>query len=167
MRPINNVVDASNYVMLEMGQPTHPYDLALLPGRGLRVRQARAGETLVTLDGVERRVGVRGRSLGDTGVDCLICDAEDTPVGVGGIMGGSSSEISDSTTEVLLEAAYFTPMAIARTSKRLKLSTEASARLRARLRPLGHRALGPPLLPTAVRERAGAPGGRRDARRPR
>ncbi len=137
MRPINNVVDASNYVMLEMGQPTHPYDLALLPGRGLRVRQARAGETLVTLDGVERRVGVRGRSLGDTGVDCLICDAEDTPVGIGGIMGGSSSEISDPTTEVLLEAAYFTPMAIARTSKRLKLSTEASARFERGCDPWG------------------------------
>jgi phenylalanyl-tRNA synthetase beta chain len=128
MRPINNVVDASNYVMLELGQPTHPYDLQLLPGRGLRVRPARSGETLVTLDGVERTLGVRGRSLGDTGEDCLICDAEDTPVGIAGVMGGASSEISESTTEVLLEAAYFAPMAIARTSKRLNLRTEASAR---------------------------------------
>ncbi len=128
MRPINNVVDASNYVMLELGQPTHPYDLAKLPGRGLSVRRARPGETLQTLDGVERSVGVRGRSLGDTGEDCLICDAEGTPVGIGGIMGGASSEIERSTTEVLLEAAYFTPMAIARTSKRLGVRTEASAR---------------------------------------
>ncbi len=128
MRPINNVVDASNYVMLELGQPTHPYDMAKLPGRGLTVRRARPGETVETLDGVARTVGVQGRSLGDTGEDCLICDAEGTPVGIGGIMGGASSEIGSSTTEVLLEAAYFTPMAIARTSKRLGLRTEASAR---------------------------------------
>ena len=128
MRPINNVVDASNYVMLELGQPTHPYDLSLLPGRGLRVRRARAGEVIVTLDGVPRTVGVRGRGLGDTGEDCLICDGEDTPVGIAGIMGGASSEIAESTTEVLLEAAYFAPMAVARTSKRLALRTEASAR---------------------------------------
>jgi phenylalanyl-tRNA synthetase beta chain len=128
MRPINNVVDASNYVMLELGQPTHPYDLSLLPGRGLTVRRARQGETVETLDGVQRTVGERGRSLGDTGEDCLICDAEGTPVGIGGIMGGASSEIAATTTEVLLEAAYFTPMVIARTSKRLGLRTEASAR---------------------------------------
>ena len=128
MRPINNVVDASNYVMLELGQPTHPYDLSLLPGRGLTVRRARPGETVETLDGVQRKVGEQGRSLGDTGEDCLICDAEGNPVGIGGIMGGASSEIAETTTEVLLEAAYFTPMAIARTSKRLGLRTEASAR---------------------------------------
>ena len=137
MRPINNVVDASNYVMLEMGQPTHPYDLSLLPGRGLSVRRARPGETVRTLDEVERTVGVRGRSLGDTGEDCLICDAEGTPVGIGGIMGGASSEIAESTTEVLLEAAYFAPMAIARTSKRLGLRTEASARFERGCDPWG------------------------------
>ncbi len=137
MRPINNVVDASNYVMLELGQPTHPYDLALLAGRGLQVRRAHEGETVVTLDEVERTVGVRGRSLGDTGEDCLICDAEGTPVGIGGVMGGASSEIADGTTDVLLEAAYFTPMAIARTSKRLGLRTEASARFERGCDPWG------------------------------
>jgi phenylalanyl-tRNA synthetase beta chain len=137
MRPINNVVDASNYVMLELGQPTHPYDMDRLPGRGLSVRRARAGETVQTLDGEVRTVGVRGRSLGDTGEDCLICDAEGTPVGIGGIMGGSSSEIAPGTTEVLLEAAYFTPMAIARTSKRLGLRTEASARFERGCDPWG------------------------------
>ena len=137
MRPINNVVDASNYVMLELGQPTHPYDISLLPGRGLTVRRARPGETIETLDGVERTVGVRGRSLGDTGEDCLICDAEGTPVGIAGIMGGASSEIAQGTTEVLLEAAYFTPMAIARTSKRLGLRTEASARFERGCDPWG------------------------------
>jgi phenylalanyl-tRNA synthetase beta chain len=120
MRPINNVVDASNYVMLELGQPTHPYDLHRLPGAGLLVRRAERGETLVTLDGVERRLG--------DGDDCLICDAEGAPVGIGGIIGGASSEISETTTTVLLEAAYFDPMAIAATSRRLNLRTEASAR---------------------------------------
>ena len=137
MRPINNVVDASNYVMLELGQPTHPYDLSLLPGRGLSVRRARPGEKVETLDGVERTVGVPGRSRGDTGDDCLICDAEGTPVGIGGIMGGASSEIADTTTEVLLEAAYFAPMPIARTSRRLGLRTEASARFERGCDPWG------------------------------
>jgi len=128
MRPINNVVDASNYVMLELGQPTHPYDLDRLPGHGLLVRRAATGERVTTLDGVERELGHPGPGLGDTGQDCLICDAEGAPVGIAGIMGGESSEIGSSTTRVLLEAAYFVPMAVARTSKRLNLRTEASAR---------------------------------------
>jgi len=119
MRPINNVVDVSNYVMLELGQPNHPYDLDRLPGGGLLVRRARPGESLVTLDEVERILAEH---------DCLICDAEGTPVGIGGVMGGASSEISDTTTTVLLEAAWFSPLAIARTSKRLALRTEASVR---------------------------------------
>ncbi|HEX2048692.1 MAG TPA: phenylalanine--tRNA ligase subunit beta [Acidimicrobiales bacterium] len=119
MRPINNVVDVSNYVMLELGQPNHPYDLDRLPGRGLLVRRAREGERLVTLDDVERAVGPD---------DCLICDAESTAVGIGGIMGGASSEIAEATTTVALEAAWFDPNAIARTSKRLGLRTEASVR---------------------------------------
>jgi phenylalanyl-tRNA synthetase beta chain len=119
MRPINNVVDASNYVMLELGHPNHAYDLAKLPGQGLRVRMARQGETLVTLDGVERRFGAE---------DLLICDAEDEPVGIAGIMGGASSEVSDTTTEILLEAAAFEPLTISWTSKRLSLRSEASAR---------------------------------------
>jgi phenylalanyl-tRNA synthetase beta chain len=137
MRPINNVVDASNYVMLERGQPTHPYDRQELPGHGLIVRRARAGETLETLDGTTRALGVPGRGLGDTGEECLICDGEDNPVGIAGIMGGASSEISERTTEVLLEAAYFTPMVIARTSKRLGLRTEASARFERGCDPWG------------------------------
>jgi phenylalanyl-tRNA synthetase beta chain len=137
MRSINNVVDASNYVMLELGQPTHPYDLDRLAGAGLRVRRARHGETVVTLDGATRTLGVAGRGLGDTGEDCLICDAEGTPVGIGGIMGGESSEIGPDTTRVLLEAAYFAPMAVARTSKRLGLRTEASARFERGCDPWG------------------------------
>jgi phenylalanyl-tRNA synthetase beta chain len=128
MRSINNVVDASNYVMLELGQPTHPYDLDRLGGGGLVIRRAAQGETITTLDGVVRVLGRPGPGLDDTGEDCLICDAEGTPVGIGGVMGGASSEIGADTTRVLLETAYFVPMAIARTSKRLALRTEASAR---------------------------------------
>ena len=137
MRPINNVVDASNYVMLELGQPTHPYDLDRLPGHGLLVRRARPGETLTTLDGIERTLGRPGPGLGDTGQDCLICDAQGAPVGIGGVMGGASSEIDGGTNRVLLEAAYFVPMAIARTSKRLALRTEASARFERGCDPAG------------------------------
>ena len=125
MRPLNLAVDASNYVMLELGQPTHPYDLDRLTGEGLLVRAAKPGERLTTLDGVERETGRQPE--GETG-DCLICDAEGTPVGVAGIMGGAGSGITDTTTRILLEGAYFLPMAIARTSKRLKLRSEASAR---------------------------------------
>ncbi|HET9443626.1 MAG TPA: phenylalanine--tRNA ligase subunit beta, partial [Acidimicrobiales bacterium] len=139
MRPINNVVDASNYVMLELGQPTHPYDLDRLPGRGLRVRRARPGEVLVTLDDVERRLAEvpPGTAASAVVEDCLICDAEDNPVGIAGIMGGASSEITEATTTVLLEAAFFAPMAIARSSKRLGLRTEASARFERGCDPLG------------------------------
>jgi phenylalanyl-tRNA synthetase beta chain len=128
MRPINNVVDVSNYVMLELGHPNHPYDLDRLPGAGLLVRRARPGEVVVTLDDVERVLGPD---------DCLICDAEGTGVGIGGIMGGATSEIAAATTRVLLEAAYFTPMVIARTSMRLGLRTEASARFERGVDPEG------------------------------
>ncbi|MDQ2725324.1 MAG: phenylalanine--tRNA ligase subunit beta, partial [Actinomycetota bacterium] len=119
MRPISNVVDVSNYVMLDLGQPNHAYDLSRLGGRGLTVRRARAGETITTLDDVER-------VLSDD--DCLICDGNSVPVGIGGIMGGGATEIGAATTTVLLEAAYFTPMAIARTGARLGLATEARSR---------------------------------------
>lgn len=119
MRPVNNLVDASNAVMLELGQPNHPYDLARLGGRGLRIRLARPGERLRTLDGVDRELGPE---------DLLICDAEDTPVGLAGIIGGEETEITPATTEVLLEVAWFDPMTIARTARRLGVRTEASAR---------------------------------------
>lgn len=119
MRPINSVVDASNYLMLELGQPNHPYDLARVRGQGFRIRRARAGESMVTLDEVERRFTID---------DLLICDVEDDPIGVAGVMGGSATEIDDTTTDVLVEMAWFRPMAIAKTSRRLKLRSEASAR---------------------------------------
>lgn len=119
MRSINNVVDVSNYVMLETGQPNHPYDLAKVAGPGFRVRRAEDGELLTTLDDVERRL---------TGEDLLICDGEDVPVGLAGIMGGASSEIDHGTSDVLLEMAWFHPIGIVKSSRRHKLRSEASAR---------------------------------------
>jgi phenylalanyl-tRNA synthetase beta chain len=118
MRPISAAVDATNYAMLEIGQPLHPFDLPLLKGPGIVVRRARPGERMVTLDGVERAF---------TDDDLLICDAE-RPVGVAGVMGGELAEISSSTTEILLEAASFRREGIQRTRRRLGLSTEASTR---------------------------------------
>ncbi|MCU1363389.1 MAG: phenylalanyl-tRNA synthetase beta subunit [Acidimicrobiaceae bacterium] len=128
MRPISNVVDASNYVMLELGQPTGLYDAALVAKHTLRARRARSAETLTTLDGVTRELARAGRGLGDTGEDCVIVDGDDQILGLAGIMGGASSEISPATTDVLLEAAYFDPMTIARSSKRHALRSEASNR---------------------------------------
>ncbi len=119
MRSINNVVDVSNYVMLELNQPNHAYDLDTLGGEGFRVRLATDGETMVTLDGVERSL---------TTDDLLICDANDTPIGIGGIMGGLDSEISDATTTIALEIAWFEPIGIAKTATRLGLRSEASLR---------------------------------------
>lgn len=128
MRPISNIVDASNFVMLELGQPNHPYDAAKVSGKSLGVRHAVSGETVVTLDGVERPLAKAGRGLGDSGVDVVIVDGADKILGLAGIMGGDESGVSDTTTEILFEAAFFDPMTIARTSKRHGLRSEASAR---------------------------------------
>ena len=120
MRPINNVVDTSNYVMLELGQPNHTYDLATVPGGSLRVRWARPDEPITTLDGIERRL--------TAGRDGVIADSSDAAIGIAGVMGGASTEISESTTSVLVECAWWQPMAIARSSKFMGLRSEASAR---------------------------------------
>ena len=123
MRPINNVVDASNYVMLELGQPNHTYDLAALGDGGgavaLRVRRAVEGEALETLDGEVRTL---------TASDGVIADGTDTAIGIAGIMGGASTEVSDNTTSILLEMAWWDPMTITTSSRRLGLRSEASAR---------------------------------------
>jgi len=124
MRPINNVVDVSNYVMLELGQPNHTYDLDALAARSgsgaaLRVRRAADGETVETLDGVVRTLSA---------TDGVIADAEDVAVGIAGIMGGASTEIGDVTTSVALEMAWWDPQAISTSSRRLGLRSEASAR---------------------------------------
>ncbi len=139
MRPINAVVDASNYVMLELGQPTHPYDLDRLGGRGLLARAARPGEELVTLDGAPRLLGDRPPRTGDpmAALDCLICDAEDAPVGIGGVMGGLSSEVDESTSRVLLEAALFRAVSVGRTARAAGLRTEASVRFERGVDPGG------------------------------
>ncbi len=118
LRSINNVVDATNYVMLELGQPQHAYDLARLAGPALTARMARTGEQLTTLDGV-----VRALSPETT----VIADAEG-PVGIAGVMGGQGSEVSPGTTDILLECAWFTPKDVRRARKAVGLSTEASQR---------------------------------------
>ena len=130
MRPIHSVVDASNYTMLELGQPTHPYDLDRLPGRGLRVRYARPGEELTTLDGESRVLGLERHHSGEerSVEDLMICDAADVPVGIAGVMGGESSEIGAGTTAVLIESADFSAMTVGRTARRQQLRTEASTR---------------------------------------
>jgi phenylalanyl-tRNA synthetase beta chain len=151
MRPINSLVDVSNYVMLELGQPNHPYDLAKVRGGGLRVRRARPGESLVTLDAVERTF---------TGDDLLICDGDDHPVGIAGVMGGAETEIDGSTTDVLLEMAWFLPIAIAKTSRRLRLRSEASARFEKGTDPevidLAQRRFAELVAPSGARIEAGA-----------
>jgi phenylalanyl-tRNA synthetase beta chain len=128
MRSINNVVDVSNYVMLETNQPNHAYDLDTLGGGGFRVRLATEGETIVTLDDVERTL---------TAADLLICDATDRPIGLAGIMGGQNTEISNSTTTIAVEAAWFEPMGILRTVARMGLRSEASARFERGADPYG------------------------------
>lgn len=125
MRPINNVVDITNYVMLELGQPLHAFDYDRLRGRKIVVRRAKDGETLETLDGVVRRL---------TPDELLICDGEG-PVALAGIMGGSDSEVQESTRNILLEAATFAPANVRRSSRRLGLHTEASHRFEKGLDP--------------------------------
>jgi len=118
VRPINNVVDVTNYVMLEMGQPLHAFDVSRLGGPEIRVRRARAGESLVTLDGVTRK-------LDET---MLVIADKDRPIAVAGVMGGASSEVSSSTNKIALESAWFLPASVRATSRKLGLKTEASAR---------------------------------------
>jgi len=121
MRPINSIVDISNYVMLELGQPNHTFDLAKVPAGRLRIRRANEGETLVMLDGVERAL---------VATDGVIADHDDVAISLAGVMGGATTEISDSTTDVLLEMAWWDPPSISRTVKRLNLPSEASTRFR-------------------------------------
>lgn len=125
MRPINNVVDITNYVMLETGQPLHAFDYDRVRGGSITVRRAVPGEQLVTLDGVAREFD--GEML-------LVCDGEG-PVGIAGVMGGGNSEVSESTHTILLEAANFRAGSIRRTSTHLKLRSEASLRFEKGLGP--------------------------------
>jgi phenylalanyl-tRNA synthetase beta chain len=118
VRPINNVVDVTNYVMLEMGQPLHAFDLRQIGGRRIVIRRAHDGERMTTLDDVERTLDS----------DMLVIADAGRAAAVAGVMGGQDSEISAGTTRIVLESAYFLPSSVRRTSKRLGLKTEASSR---------------------------------------
>lgn len=118
VRPINNIVDISNYVMLEMNQPMHAFDLDKISNHHIIVRKAKDGEEIKTLDDQQRQL---------TANDLLICDDE-KPIAIAGVMGGANSEISDTTTSLLFESALFDGASIRDTSKRLGLRSEASSR---------------------------------------
>jgi phenylalanyl-tRNA synthetase beta chain len=126
-RPINNVVDATNFAMLELGHPVHAFDFDLLEGRRIVVRRAAAGEELVTLDGVARRLGP---------AHLVIADAA-RPVALAGVMGGAGSEVTDGTTTVLLECACFDPVVVRRGARGLGIRTEASWRFERGVDPGG------------------------------
>jgi phenylalanyl-tRNA synthetase beta chain len=117
-RSVNNIADITNYVMFEMGQPTHAFDLNLLRGRRIIVRRPRAGEQIKTLDGVDRELASN---------NLVIADSE-RPVAIAGVMGGEETEINDQTTDALIESAYFNPASVRSTSRQLGLDTEASYR---------------------------------------
>ena len=127
LRPINNIVDVTNFVMMELGQPLHAFDFDQLAGHRIVVRTAKAGESFTTLDEKERKL---------TPEMLMICDAEKA-VAVGGVMGGLNSEIESSTSRVLLESAYFNPISIRRTAKKLGMTTEASYRFERGVDPQG------------------------------
>jgi phenylalanyl-tRNA synthetase beta chain len=130
MRPINNIVDATNYVLMELGHPLHAFDYDLVGGY-IRVRRARDGELILSLDGEMRRLSPE---------DLVIAD-EDRAIAIAGVMGGMETGITDSTKNVLLESAYFNPVSIRRTAKRLGMRTEASYRF--------ERGADPEIPPTA------------------
>ena len=118
LRPINSVVDATNYVLWEMGHPLHAFDLEKLSGKSVRVRRAKPGERITTLDGVERKLMP----------EMLVIADDRKAVAVAGVMGGRDSEIGTATTEVLLESAHFQPASVRKTSRALGLHTDASHR---------------------------------------
>ena len=118
IRPISNVVDVTNYVLLELGQPMHAFDIEKLAGKELRIRRAKKGERIKTLDGTDRALDP----------EMLVIADADKAQAVAGVMGGGLSEVSSSTKTIVLESACFNPISVRRTSKRLGLKTEASAR---------------------------------------
>ena len=125
MRPINNIVDITNYVMLEHGQPLHAFDYAQIRGGKIIVRRARKGEKIITLDGIER-------NLSD---ETLVIADRERAVAIAGIMGGLDSEVTDNTTSILLEAANFNPASIHHTGSKLNLPSEACMRFERGIRP--------------------------------
>jgi len=126
-RPINNVVDVTNYVLWERGQPLHAFDLATLPERHVIVREARDGESVRTLDGEERKLAA----------GMLVIADPRRPIALAGVMGGQETEVGDSTRDVLLESAWFDPKAVRRTAKALGMHTDASHRFERGVDPEG------------------------------
>jgi phenylalanyl-tRNA synthetase beta chain len=125
LRPISNIVDVTNYVMMALGHPLHAYDLARINDATIIVRPGKPGERLRSLDGEERKLDPQ---------TCVIADPKH-PLGLGGIIGGQDSEISDSTRDIVLECAWFNPSVIRRTAKRLGIKTDASYRFERRVDP--------------------------------
>jgi phenylalanyl-tRNA synthetase beta chain len=117
-RPISNAVDATNYVLWEMGKPTHVFDMDLLEGGKLIIRKAKKGEKLKTLDGVERTL---------TSDDLVVADAK-KPVGLAGVMGGFDTMITDKTRNILIESAWWDPVTVRKSSRRHGIHTDASHR---------------------------------------
>ncbi|HRZ87259.1 MAG TPA: phenylalanine--tRNA ligase subunit beta [bacterium] len=137
LRSINNVVDITNYVLFECGHPIHAFDAGLIAGKQILIRNARQGEKLSTLDGVLRELDP----------EMLVIADADRAIALAGVMGGANTEISDATTAVFLESAYFMPETVRRTSKRLGLQTDSSYRFERGVDPYGvhaalHRAAG-------------------------
>lgn len=132
VRPVSNIVDVTNYVLLELGQPLHAFDAARIAQRSIVVRRARRNERMTTLDGVERELHVD---------DLLIADPRG-PLAIAGVMGGGESEVSAATTDVIIESAYFDPTSIAFTARRHLMRTEASARF--------ERGMDPAMAPVAA-----------------
>ena len=118
VRPVSNIVDVTNYVLLELGQPMHAFDLTRLAGAQIRVRTARPGETLRTLDGQARELSP----------DILVIADAERATAVAGVMGGADSQVTNGTTAIVIESAYFNPLSVRRASKALRLKTEASVR---------------------------------------
>lgn len=127
LRSINNIVDVTNYVMIEMGQPLHAFDFRFLAEGRIVVRRSRAGERFVSLDGKERTLGA------DT---LMICDGV-KPVAIGGVMGGLNSEVKEDTATILLESAYFNPISIRRTARAMAMGTDAAFRFERGIDPEG------------------------------
>jgi len=127
LRPVNNVVDTTNFVLLEAGQPLHAFDLGRLDGRRIVVRRARAGEKFSAIDGSKH-------TLRD---DMLVIADASSPQAVAGVMGGGGSQVTDDTTDILLESAAFAPLSVRRTSRALKLSSDSSFRFERGVDPLG------------------------------
>ncbi len=127
MRPINNIVDVTNYVMLEYGQPLHAYDYDMLKGAQLIARRARPGEKMVSLDGAVREL--------DT--EMLVIADQEEALGLAGVMGGLASEVTEKTKTIVLEAAWFDPYSVRKTAMRLGMRTEASARFEKGINPEG------------------------------